>query len=112
MSETRLLNVQELSMLIGSSIQTIGSWYRWKDINPDHELAKLIPDYTRIGNRRTRYWKQSDVWKLLEFKQKLPQGRGGKGLKNYNITPKTGSVAGCCIVGEEDDVMVIENGGT
>ena len=43
--------------------------------------------------------------------QKLPQGRGGKGLKNYNITPKTGSVAGCCIVGEEDDVMVIENGG-
>lgn len=79
MSETatRLLNVQELSMLIGSSIQTIGSWYRWKDLNPDHELAKLIPDYTRIGNRRTRYWKQSDVWKLLEFKQKLPQGRNG-----------------------------------
>lgn len=77
MSETRLLNVQELSMLIGSSIQTIGSWYRWKDINPDHELAKLIPDYTRIGNRRTRYWKQDDVWKLLEFKQKLPQGRNG-----------------------------------
>ena len=42
---------------------------------------------------------------------KIPQGRGGKGLKNYNITPKTGSVAGCCVVGEEDDVMVIENGG-
>ena len=42
---------------------------------------------------------------------KIPQGRGGKGLKNYNITPKTGNVAGCCIVGEEDDVMVIENGG-
>lgn len=77
MSEVRLLNVQELSMLIGSSIQTIGSWYRWKDLNPDHELAKLIPDYTRIGNRRTRYWKQEDVWKLLEFKQKIPQGRNG-----------------------------------
>lgn len=74
---TRLLNVQELSMLIGSSIQTIGSWYRWKELHPDHELAKLIPDYTRIGNRRTRYWKQDDVWKLLEFKQKLPQGRNG-----------------------------------
>ena len=74
---TRLLNVQELSMLIGSSIQTIGSWYRWKELHPDHELAKLIPDYTRIGNRRTRYWKQDDVWKLIEFKQKLPQGRNG-----------------------------------
>ena len=43
--------------------------------------------------------------------EKIPQGRGGKGLKNYNITPKTGCVAGCCIVGEEDDVMLIENGG-
>lgn len=77
MGETRLLNVQELSMLIGSSIQTIGSWYRWKDLNPDHELAVLIPDYTRIGNRRTRYWKQDDVWKLLEFKRNIPQGRNG-----------------------------------
>ena len=43
--------------------------------------------------------------------EKIPQGRGGKGLKNYNITPKTGNVAGCCVVGEHDDVMLIENGG-
>ena len=42
---------------------------------------------------------------------KIPQLRGGKGLKNYNITPKTGPIAGCCVVGENDDVMVIENGG-
>ena len=43
--------------------------------------------------------------------EKIPQGRGGKGLKNYNITAKTGRVAGCCVVGENDDVMIIENGG-
>ena len=43
--------------------------------------------------------------------EKVPQGRGGKGLKNYNITEKTGIVAGCRVVGETDDVMVIENGG-
>ncbi len=43
--------------------------------------------------------------------EKIPQGRGGKGLKNYNITPKTGNVAGCRVVGENDDVMLIENGG-
>ena len=43
--------------------------------------------------------------------EKIPQGRGGKGLKNYNITAKTGRVAGCCIVGENDDVRLIENGG-
>ncbi len=43
--------------------------------------------------------------------EKLPQSRGGKGLKNYNITPKTGNVAGCVVVDDGDDVMLIENGG-
>ena len=43
--------------------------------------------------------------------EKIAQGRGGKGLKNYNITPKTGKVAGCRMVAENDDIMVIENGG-
>ena len=43
--------------------------------------------------------------------EKVAQSRGGKGLKNYNITPKTGNVAGCRVVGESDDIMVIENGG-
>ena len=43
--------------------------------------------------------------------EKMPQSRGGKGLKNYNITEKTGRIAGCRVVGENDDVMLIENGG-
>ena len=43
--------------------------------------------------------------------EKQAQSRGGKGLKNYNITSKTGLVAGCRVVSEEDDVMLIENGG-
>ena len=43
--------------------------------------------------------------------EKIAQGRGGKGLKNYNITAKTGLVAGCRVVDEQDDVMLIENGG-
>ena len=43
--------------------------------------------------------------------QRIAQGRGGKGLKNYNITSKTGCVAGCRVVADNDDVMLIENGG-
>jgi len=43
--------------------------------------------------------------------ERQAQGRGGKGLKNYNITPKTGNVAGCRVVADNDDVMLIENGG-
>ncbi len=60
------------------------------------------------------YGKRTDLFEYLRTGpdgEKIPQGRGGKGLKNYNITDKTGPVAGCCVVGESDDVMLIENGG-
>ena len=32
-------------------------------------------------------------------------------MKNYNITAKTGLVAGCRVVEDSDDVMLIESGG-
>ena len=39
------------------------------------------------------------------------QNRGGKGLKNYHLTAKTGRVADIAMVDNEDDVMLIESGG-
>jgi DNA gyrase subunit A len=41
-----------------------------------------------------------------------PQKRGGKGLKNYGITKKTGLIAGVRMVTDTDDVMIISNDGT
>ena len=77
MSDNGLLNVQAVAFLVGSSIQTISSWYRWKRLHPDHELAQLLPEYVTMGNRNTRYWKRDDVYKLVEFKNSIPQGRNG-----------------------------------
>ncbi len=39
-------------------------------------------------------------------------GRGGLGLKNYNVTQKTGSVAAVKMVSAADDVLVISDDGT
>ncbi len=39
------------------------------------------------------------------------QSRGGKGLRGYHLTEKTGLVAGAAVVSEEDDVLLIESGG-
>lgn len=41
-----------------------------------------------------------------------PQKRGGKGLKNYNITSKTGKVADVKVVDDNDDVLLISDDGT
>ncbi len=40
------------------------------------------------------------------------QQRGGLGLKNYNLTEKTGKVAGISMLNPEDDVMMIADDGT
>ena len=41
-----------------------------------------------------------------------PQHRGGKGLKSYNCTEKTGPVADCKVVDEDDDLLIISDDGT
>lgn len=81
-----LLTIDEVGVLIGRSQHTINYWYVWKKENPDHELAQLLPDYVQLGNRQTRYWKRADIWRLLEFKMKVPQGRSGimkKSIQKY-----------------------------
>ncbi len=73
------------------------------------EEGKTLLTITENG-----YGKRTELQEYLRTGpdgEKIPQGRGGKGLKNYNITPKTGNVAGCRVVSERDDIMVIENGG-
>ena len=60
------------------------------------------------------YGKRTEIESYLrlgEDGQRRPQNRGGKGLKGYNITAKTGKIAGVAIVDDEDDIMLIENGG-
>ena len=44
--------------------------------------------------------------------RKDPQRRGGKGLKNYVITEKTGKVVAARTVSENDDVLIISDDGT
>ena len=73
------------------------------------EVGKTLLTVTENG-----FGKRTELTEYLRTGpdgEKCPQSRGGKGLKNYNITPKTGKVAGCRVVGENDDVMLIENGG-
>lgn len=41
-----------------------------------------------------------------------PQKRGGMGLRNYNITAKTGKVADIKVVDDNDDVLLISDDGT
>ena len=71
-----LLTATQVAAQAGISIQTLNIWYKFKRDNPDNELAKILPDF-QIGERRTRYWKLSDVYRLVEFQTNIPKGRNG-----------------------------------
>ena len=73
----RLLNAQEVGLLINRFPATISLWYRWKKQNPEHELAKLLPDYIQEHPRSQRFWRESDIDKFLEFEEHIVKGRKG-----------------------------------
>lgn len=74
----KLLRIEDVAVEIGRSVFTINLWYRFKKQNPDNKYAKLLPDFYQLeGERQTRYWKKSDIPKLLAFKDALPRGNGG-----------------------------------
>lgn len=76
MSE-RLLKAVEVALLVDISVPTLNNWYAFKRMNPDSEMAKMLPDPVQQTNRQTRYWKESDVVELIKFKSQIVWGRNG-----------------------------------
>ena len=74
---TDILTAQDVAVLVNTTVPTLNTWYKWKALNPENSIAKLLPEYTRQGNRRTRYWRPEDIDKILEFKSKILKGRAG-----------------------------------
>jgi len=61
------------------------------------------------------YGKRTPVEEYLrggDDSERQPQRRGGFGLKNYNVTEKTGKVADVKLVNDDEDVLVITDDGT
>ena len=70
------------------------------------KLGSMLLAITENG-----YGKRTAVESYLRGEDRQPQTRGGKGLRNYRLTEKTGLVAGAAIVDDTNDVMLIESGG-
>ena len=68
------------------------------------EAGKTLLTVTENG-----YGKRTPVESYL--RGDAVQSRGGKGMKNYRLTEKTGPVAGAIVVGEDEDVLLVESGG-
>ncbi len=71
--------------------------------------AVAEPGKTLLTVTENGYGKRTPVESYLRGDE--VQGRGGKGMRNYRLTDKTGPVAGAAVVSDTDDIMLIESGG-
>ena len=58
------------------------------------------------------FGKRTDIEEYLRGNDGTAQKRGGMGLRNYNVTERTGKVATVKVVDENDDVLLISDDGT
>ena len=91
----RGINLSDGDYVVGAEIMTEGKTLLTVTENGYGKRTEAI-EYMRTGDNG----------------EKVPQKRGGKGLKNYNITAKTGAIAGVRMVSEDEDVMIISSDGT
>ena len=75
--------------------------------------AVASPGKTLLTVTENGFGKRTPVESYLrgEDGSRQPQSRGGKGMRNYHLTDKTGPVAGAAVVSDTDDIMLIESGG-
>jgi DNA gyrase subunit A len=58
------------------------------------------------------YGKRTLLDEYLRGDDNQPQHRGGLGLKNYNVTEKTGKIADIKVVDDTDDILMVSDDGT
>ena len=108
-----LARPERVNAIIGEELENIREEYgdeRRSTIDlmgdPNFNKRDLIPRRDMVVTlSRGGYIKSQD---LADYDA---QTRGGKGLRNYRLTEKTGLVAGAAIVDDTNDVMLIESGG-
>ena len=74
--------------------------------------ARAHEGQTLLTITENGYGKRTDIEEYLRGEGGEPQKRGGSGMKNYNITEKTGKVVAAKVVTGEEDVLMISDDGT
>ena len=71
--------------------------------------ARAKHDHQVLMVTENGYGKRTDMDEY--FRADGPQNRGGYGLKGYQVTEKTGPIAGVKVVNESDDILIISDDG-
>lgn len=80
--------------------------------NDDYVVAgvRAVEGKTLLAITENGYGKRTDLAEYLRGDE--PQSRGGYGLKGYQVTEKTGPIAGAKVVTGDEDILLISDDGT
>ena len=73
-------------------------------------MARMRPGATVLSVTENGYGKRTSVDEYMRGGE--VQRRGGMGIKNYQVTEKTGPVCAVKVVNEDEDLLVISDDGT
>jgi hypothetical protein len=79
LSNDNMLTASNVANKLNISVKTLTTWYKWyydNTIEKPKDFPKL-PEYIQDHVNGPRYWTESDVKKLEEFKSWIPRGRAG-----------------------------------
>ena len=74
--------------------------------------ARALPGKCLLSVTENGYGKRTPIEEYIRGDLGVPQKRGGMGIKNYNITEKTGKVVAAKVVTGEEDILMISDDGT
>ncbi|MBE6972044.1 MAG: DNA gyrase subunit A [Ruminococcaceae bacterium] len=74
--------------------------------------ARAHEGQTLLSITENGYGKRTPIEEYLRGEGGEPQKRGGSGMKNYNVTEKTGKVVAAKVVTGEEDILMISDDGT
>ena len=82
-------------------------------LRPDDYVVsgvRAVEGLTLLAITENGYGKRTEISEYLRGDE--PQSRGGYGLKGYQVTEKTGPIAGAKVVTGQEDILLISDDGT
>lgn len=93
-SNEKLLRIGVVGKLIGRTPLTIKHWYAWVDtLSEDKKPPVKLPTMYRIGVRKDRYFKESDIVMLEKFRDYLLLNPGVMSYYNLGRRGERGIIA-------------------
>ena len=71
-------SISKVAILLDCNACTIKRWYKWADENNKSYAEVGLPNFTHLDNTKTKYFTETDITQLQQFRKTLKWGEMAK----------------------------------